>query len=284
MSRAACLGPESLKVLANRAVAPNHFVLEFESPRIAAAARPGQFVQILCSDSNDPLLPRPFSFLGTSKRSVSLLYHVVGKGTKLLSLLRAGERVRVTGPLGNGFSIPKKGTTVALVGGGVGIPPLAHLAAELRTLSGARKSTLRTGSGKPEVHAFLGARTKDYLLCRAEFKAAGALVHEATDDGSKGKKGFVTEILLEFLKKEKKKPVIYACGPTPMLKAVSAIAVRERIECEVAVEEPMACGFGACLGCAIEVVNGEGSTSTKHRFAMACVEGPVFRAADIVWQ
>ena len=260
-------------VLENKKIAPGHYVMTFKSPGISRAAKPGQFVQILCADSCDPLLPRPFSFLTVSANEFSVLYQVVGKGTDLLSKTKKGDSLRVVGPLGNGFSATtgaknKIQPAFLLVGGGVGIPPLYHLAQVLL------KS--KTASAK-NIHVFLGARNKSLLLCEKEFKKLGVSLHLATDDGSKGKKGFVTVLLEEFLAK-KISSAIYTCGPTPMLKAVSAVSQKFKTPCEVSVEVPMACGFGACLGCAIKIKNGN-----EHRFAVACCEGPVFQAGEILW-
>lgn len=241
-------------------VAPGHYVLSMRSPEIAKSARPGQFVQVLCGDSCDPLLPRPFSFLTATKSEFSFLYHVVGRGTQALSQLRKGESLWVVGPLGHGFAKTRK--KALLVGGGVGIPPLYHLAQSLKR--------------KKDAVVFLGARNRSLLLCESDFKRLGVEVRSSTDDGSKGHKGFVTSLLESFLKKVSAEDVqIFTCGPTPMLKAVSALANKYGVECEVSVEVPMACGFGACLGCAIKV---------GDRFAIACKEGPVFQGKDIRWE
>ncbi len=280
-------------VIANQKMtAPGHFILKLRNPLISSKARPGQFVQILCADTTDPLLPRPFSFLTAGAKDFSILYQVVGKGTELLSRKKKGDAVWAVGPLGNGFTLAgsKDLFRSLLVGGGVGIPPLVHLAEEL----------LKKKVKKENIHVFLGARNKSLLLCEKDFKKLGVYLHIATDDGSKGSKGFVTKILEEFISSDLK---IFTCGPTPMLKAVSAVAHKHKIPCEVSVEEPMACGFGACLGCAIKVKNqgdrrretGYKNTypvsrilspeypSSECRFAIACTEGPVFNSEDIVW-
>ena len=276
---------EICKILDNTQVAPGHYALKLDSARIAGLARPGQFVQVLCSSATDPLLPRPFSFLTATDKYFSLLYQTVGKGTRMLSGLKKGGSFCVVGPLGNGFTADirrradKIINTVYLVGGGVGIPPLYHLAEHF----------LKQGDLAAEnIHVMLGARNRAYLLCEREFKKLGVILSVATDDGSKGKKGFVTTLLEEALKKAN--PVrtrIFTCGPTPMLKAVSAGAKRNGVSCEVSVEVPMACGFGACLGCAIKITGkreeGRGER-VGFRYAMACCEGPVFQAKDILWE
>ncbi len=259
-------------ILENKKVAPGHYVLKMRAPGIARAARPGQFAQIICADSFDPLLPRPFSFLTADKKDISVLYQVVGKGTHLLSRIKKGETLGVIGPLGNGFGPGSSAEISILVGGGVGIPPLLHLA---------QQRVKKNKASRKGIHVFLGARHKSLLLCQKDFKRLGVTLHLATDDGSKGKKGFVTVLLEEFLKDtDTRLAKIYTCGPTPMLRAVSALASKFDVSCEVSVEVPMACGFGACLGCAIKVRG----TGQDHRFAIACCEGPVFEGSNILWE
>lgn len=273
---------EKTTVLENKKVAPGHYVLRLASAKIAGSAKPGQFVQVLCSDATDPLLPRPFSFLSATKKDFSILYHVVGKGTRLLSLAKTGESIWATGPFGNGFmqgirgkgkGVRGKETSFLLVGGGVGIPPLYHLSEVL---------VKEKFTSKNNIHVFLGARDQSLLLCQKEFEKLGVQLHLTTDNGSKGPKGFVTQILEDFLVSlpltPYRLPLIFTCGPTPMLRAVSAISQKYEAPCQVSVEEPMACGFGACIGCAIKV-----KSATGHRFAMACSEGPVFLAENIIW-
>jgi len=259
-----------VKVLSNRRISPGHYILEVASDSRMHAARPGQFVQILVDDANDPLLPRPFSFLDTGRRGFRILYQVVGNGTELLSTKKKGDTLMVTGPLGNGFQFERSSDAI-LVGGGVGIPPLYHMA---KTYVSSRN---RRASG---VSVFLGGRNKALLHCERDFKALGLKVLVATDNGSKGRRGFVTEIVEEYLRnrEDRREAVIYACGPTPMLKAVSQLSTRLGVRCQVSVEECMPCGFGACLGCAIRVRDHGG-----YRYAMSCTEGPVFDAKEILW-
>lgn len=266
---------ERSRVLDNKRVAPGHYVLQLDAPRISSAAAPGQFVQVMCADSTEPLLPRPFSFLDVKGRRLSFLYHVVGRGTSLLSKVRPGEELWLTGPLGRGFGTAPEEATAVLVGGGVGIPPLYHLATWLRKLPAAKR---------PEVRVLLGARNKSLLLCEKDFKKLGVTLECATDDGSRGKKGYVTALLEPLLGLRAPSTLrIYTCGPTPMLKAVSALALKYGAPCEVSVEVPMACGFGACLGCAIKVHDTRAG-GQAHRYAIACCEGPVFGAGELVWE
>ena len=274
---------ENCTVLDNQNVAPGHWVLKLRSKTIAKAARPGQFVQVLCTDGSlDPLLPRPFSFLSAEKDVFTLLHQVVGRGTEFLSKKKKGEKLLVLGPLGNGFTL-KTQKKIILVGGGVGIPPLVHLAETLL-----KDKTMR---GK-DVQVLLGARNKSFLLCQKDFKKLGISLSVATDDGTQGHRGYVTDLLTRSLQSSPPS-LIYTCGPTPMLKAVSALAGKYKVPCEVSVEVPMACGFGACLGCAIKVRSHVKESGPRvvsgapkvedFRFAIACTEGPVFKAADLLW-
>ena len=249
---------------------------------IGRAARPGAFVQILCADSSDPLLPRPFSFLTATRSDFSILYQVVGQGTRILAGLKKGDSLWVTGPFGRPFSHEVRRRpdrllhAAALVGGGVGIPPLYHLAQFL----------LKSASGvlRDNVRVFLGARHESLLLCEKDFRALGLVPSLSTNDGSKGAKGFVTRPLEEFLARSNSmRTRVYACGPTPMLAAVSALAQKYGAPCEVSVEVPMACGFGACLGCAIKVKESPGSSAGEYRYAVACCEGPVFEGREVLW-
>ena len=280
---------ETCEVLENKTVAPGHFVMKLRSKKIGKTALPGQFVQILCSgDSMDPLLPRPFSFLEASASDFSILYNVVGQGTGLMAKFKKGDKTHVLGPLGKGFTLRRKkedgrGKRL-LVGGGVGIPPLYHLAENLVRAKEVKKT---------DIHVFLGARNKSLLLCEKDFAKLGIKMYLATDDGTKGHKGFVTQILVKFLKSSishLSSSLIHCCGPIPMLKAVSLVASEFGVPNEASVEVPMACGFGACLGCAIKVRTDVGAglkpaptTAPNYRFAIACTEGPVFEGSKILW-
>ncbi len=281
---------ELCPILENKKVAPGHYVLKLKAASIAKKAQPGQFVQILCSqDSFDPLLPRPFSFLDVDKDVISILYHVVGKGTGILSHLDKGKSISILGPLGNGFTkkpetidhrqqTKDKKRKVMMVGGGVGIPPLYHLAKVL-----IREKIV----DKKDIEIYLGARNKSLLLCESDFKKLGVNLFVSTNDGSKGSKGFITQLLSKRLKSidYSLSSMVYTCGPTVMMKSVALISSEFSVPCQVSVEVPMACGFGACLGCAIKVRSSEsGVRSEDHRYAIACCEGPVFKGTEIVWE
>jgi dihydroorotate dehydrogenase electron transfer subunit len=215
--------------------------------------------------NRDPLLARPFGISSVlSKSSIEIIYRVVGRGTTLLTAAEPGQELGMLGPLGNGFPLPAKGIVPVLVGGGSGFPPLHFLAQRAGSLS----------------HFFIGARNKDCLPPAAvikSFKDVTQRVHVATEDGSSGVKATSTDLLNTFLSKTEKKShlVIYACGPHAMLAAVSGIAAEHSITCHVSMEERMACGLGACMGCSIPQKAGG--------YKRACKEGPVFDAGEIDW-
>ena len=242
-------------------VAPEHYLLTLSAPGIAREVRPGQFVMLRPSAGADPLLPRAFSVYNAEPQPgrISVLYRVVGRGTERLQLCAAGQPVQTWGPLGNRFSAPA-GRRVALVGGGVGVPPLVFLAASLR------------GSDL-DVTALIGASTSDFLIGVADLERAGAAVQTSTDDGSLGHHGYVTDLLARYL--DRGDAAIYACGPMPMLAAVDRL-VRERGRpAELALEAPMACGVGACLGCTVPRAGGG--------YARVCTDGPVFPSGAVGW-
>ena len=273
------LKPEELKIISNKKLCDKHYVLKLKSKTITKTALPGQFVQIMINEYHDPLLPRPFSFLDIQGESFEILYQVVGLGTKILANKTKGDKLKVLGPLGNGWAEPR-GYEYLLVGGGVGIPPIYHWAKE---------AVKKNKFNAKHISIFLGGRNKKYLHYEKQFKKLGLKIQVATDDGSKGKKGRVTDILKPQLKDNTQ--CIMACGPTPMLRAISDLADKWEIPCYVSVEEPMPCGFGACLGCAIKIkadsdpANRTTQTAQRnYRYAMSCTEGPVFKSKEIIWE
>ncbi len=249
------------KIITNRRLKANYWHLEFESGLIARSARPGQFVNIRVNDLLEPLLRRPLSIHGVKGARVKVIYEVLGKGTQALSQRKSGEFLDIIGPLGNGFDYPSaaksKGKYI-LVAGGMGVAPLLFLAEKLKTL-------------KPLV--LIGARAKELIICTPEFKALGAEIKLATDDGSAGFNGRVTQ-LLEIELKQTRAAVIFACGPHPMLKAAAQIAASSQLPAQLSLEAHMACGIGACLGCVV---------STKDGYKSVCKDGPVFSGQDLIW-
>ena len=245
------------------------FSLRLGTENIAAAASPGQFVSVYCHDSSR-LLPRPISICDADPQSgeLRLVYRTAGKGTAEFASLREGETVRLLGPLGNGFDPEKAaGKKVMLIGGGIGIPPLVYAAKKM--------------CGSASVQAVLGYRTggsRDALFLADEF--AEVMGHEAliaTEDGSSGTKGTVLDCIRE---NKVKADVIFACGPTPMLRALKAYAAENGITCYLSLEERMACGVGACLACMCRSAEEDEHFHVKRK--RVCADGPVFNADDIV--
>ena len=240
------------------------------APKIARQGLPGQFLNVKIEGNSELLLRRPFSIHRVSGQKVEILYEVLGKGTQELSGKKAGEYLDIIGPLGNGFDCCQLSAVSCqpiLVAGGMGVAPLIFLAEKL--------AQCKAKGAQPKISVLIGARGKGDILCEKEFKKLGCQVEIATDDGSRGFKGKVTGLLSDMLSTvDCGLSAIYACGPRPMLQEVSRISARRGIPAQVSLEEHMACGIGACLGCAV---------NTSEGFKRVCKEGPVFKAEDIIW-
>ena len=256
------------EVVSKTQVAAGHFQMGLLCPHIAQNAAPGQFIQVRVNRLYDPLLYRPLAVYRTRGDAFEILFKVVGKGTRLLAEKRVGDTLDIIGPLGTGFPMDDDFQLAMLVAGGMGIASLMALA------------EMMVGR---QIIALIGASTRDKIVGEKELLALGAEVRIATEDGSAGHRGMVSELLKEILLKERATTVtrrIFACGPTPMLKAVAQIAAQHKIPAHVSLEERMACGVGACLGCACEVVSPGG----KIQYKMVCVDGPIFDVQEIVWK
>ena len=232
--------------------------MSFISPEIASIALQGQFIHIRDPNRQDPFLRRPFSICSLDRKSgrVTIIYRVVGAGTKHMATMQEGQIIDAMGPLGNWFEL--KGENPLVIGGGIGIAPLVMLADEFKAKD-------------ISVAALLGSRNKGEMFW-PQFFPEGTDIHITTDDGSLGIKGFVTAALPELLENENYDQ-IYTCGPEPLMAAVAKAAKEHSIECQVSLERHMACGVGACLTCACEKTDG---TRVK-----ACTDGPVFDATEI---
>ncbi|HDP69517.1 MAG TPA: dihydroorotate dehydrogenase electron transfer subunit [Actinobacteria bacterium] len=251
------------KVLAKIEVAIDIYKLRLSCPKIAASVLPGQFVHVECGKDREFILRRPFSVhrrLGGN--AFEILFQVVGKGTRALAEIEKGDILDVIGPLGNGFEVSDTVKNTLLIAGGIGVAPLMFLAEKL----------------------FAGKIPFDVLIGCANCKKAVPFdlqniikdrVFFATDDGSLGFKGTVTELFLNHLKKNEKPDVIYTCGPKAMLKQVALIAEKHGIACFLSLEERMACGIGACLSCVCKTKSGQ---------KRVCVDGPIFDASEIIWE
>ncbi len=306
-----------------RRIEPDYFLQRFTSPPLAF--QPGQFVMVKPSGSLDPFLPRAYSILrvqsqmkgikGKEADVVEILYKVVGKGTTALSRLKPGDRVDLLGPLGNGYHVPTSLATVLLVAGGIGVPPVVALAERLASSQRGGHGRRTSDAGQRKLVAFVGGKTSTDILCLTDLRMAGAKLHVATEDGSLGHQGLVTDLLETYLRSAGNghRSAIYACGPHAMLRAVARIAEQVQIPCQVSLEADMACGFGACMACVIPVhssqtsasprpearpegsvepftVHGEeGSmhhepaTVNQRSWKLCCRDGPVFDAREIAW-
>ncbi len=256
--------PPAAEVVENKGMAGGCFLLSIRVEETFQKAVPGQFVMIRRPGIQAPLLGRPISIYGLYRAEgaviVDLLVQVVGRGTSLFSGLRPGDRVDLIGPLGKGFTMRPDRRRIVFVAGGIGVAPLTFLAD--------RYAALPT-PGDREITFYFGARTEEALVGVQRLREKNVNVSVSSDDGSCGYQGFVTDLVARDA--EKYPPLetaVYACGPPPMLKKLQALLKVHRLSCEVSVEERMACGIGACLGCAVRMKNGG--------YERVCVEGPVF--------
>ncbi|MEW5910346.1 MAG: dihydroorotate dehydrogenase electron transfer subunit [Thermodesulfobacteriota bacterium] len=262
---------ETTTIHYNAEVRPAYYRMGVKCGEAFQNASPGQFVMLAAGDGYDPLLPRPFSIhrvrMPEEKvEGVEILYKKVGRGTSRMSLLKRGDPIRILGPLGNGFHIPERPGRIFVVAGGIGVAPLFFLVEKLLT----------RGTDPNAVYVFIGGRTRDDILCFQEFNRMGVHVVIATDDGSAGDPCLVSQPV-EIAAEENPPDLIFSCGPKGMLDCVARMAERLDIACQVSIETDMACGIGACMGCA---VNG----SEKDRYFHVCTDGPVFDSRRLDWE
>lgn len=246
------------KVVSQEALTEDVFSMWIQADEIAKAAKPGQFISVYTKDASK-LLPRPISICEIDRANgrLRIVYRVVGAGTEEFSAYQAGDDITVMGSLGNGFPLDAKGKKAFLIGGGIGIPPMLELAKELDC----------------EKQMILGYR--DVLFLEKEFEAYGK-VYVATEDGSAGTQGNVIDaIRANALEAD----VMFACGPTPMLRALKAYALEHGIECWLSLEEKMACGIGACLACVCQSKEVDEHSQVHNK--RICKDGPVFLAQEV---
>lgn len=257
------------KVLRQRETSPSYWRLELQNAYIAENACAGQFVHLLPRAANlsDPLLRRAFSVLRTEDNCFEILYRVGGKGTQNMTQLAENDDVDVIAPLGKPFE--DEDISTVLVGGGVGVPPLAMLARQ-RFLAGHRAT----------MQVIVGARSQADVLCLDDFSQCEIEPQVVTEDGSLGRSGYVTHLLEELLEHNKSVRVVQACGPWPMLRAVAHLCAQYNVSCQVSMEENMPCGIGVCNGCVVKMSEGEDEYSLYRRI---CVDGPVIWAHEVDW-
>ncbi|MDO5423882.1 MAG: dihydroorotate dehydrogenase electron transfer subunit [Eubacteriales bacterium] len=251
---------ETARIIQRECIGDEIYSMWLETEEIARNAVPGQFISVYCRDGSR-LLPRPISIceIDERDRTLRLVYRAVGKGTEEFAELSEGEYLEILGPLGNGFPLDRcgEGKKAFLIGGGIGIPPLVELAKQL----------------KGEKQIILGYRDERFLDDELEYEGS---VYVATEDGSYGTKGNVLDAIRE---NGLTADVIYACGPTPMLRALKSYAEAEGIECWLSLEERMACGVGACLGCVCKSTEIDPHSQVHNK--RICKDGPVFRSTEV---
>lgn len=255
---------ENVTVLKQQCIGKDIYDMTIQTKHIAGHAKAGQFVSLYSNDASK-LLPRPISLCGIDAEAgtLRLVYRVTGEGTgtEEFSRLKAGDTIRVLGPLGNGFTV-EPGKKAFLIGGGIGIPPMLELAKNIKA------------AGTCEFVSVMGYRDAQTFLLD-EFKEQGDC-YVATEDGSVGAKGNVLDAMKEY---KLNADVIYACGPTPMLRALKAYAAEQGMTCYISMEERMACGIGACLACVCNSKEKDAHSNVKNK--RICKEGPVFLAEEV---
>jgi dihydroorotate dehydrogenase electron transfer subunit len=256
-------------VVSRRTLEGPYVLLTVQHPEVAQTARAGQFVMIKAGTSAEPPLRRPFSILTVdpSAGTFSLFLKTIGAGTRALAALAPGDLAQCLGPLGRPFTAPPPEEEAILVAGGYGIAPFHLFCEELGTTGG-------------RARVFYGGRTAFDLQLREPFARLGVPLVPATDDGTLGHHGRVTEAVDHYLDTRPGPVRLYACGPDPMLHAVARLAARRGLPAQVSLDPWMGCGVGTCLGCVVWM---QGAQEARPRYRCACTEGPVFDAREVVW-
>ncbi len=266
-----------------RMLATDTWAIRLHCPELAASILPGQFFMLRPADGTDPLLGRPFALFDTYEdefgepAGVEFGYIVVGKLTSLMTDWTGGEEVMLWGPLGNGFS-PAQCRHLMCVAGGIGQTPFLAVVRELLEGKKYGHSQRDLPVPRPEVSMAWGVRSAEFLAGLEDFDIAGLRMQIATDDGTHGHHGFVTELLQAALEGDNAPDCIYCCGPEPMMAAVAKICAAANVDCWLSLETPMACGFGACFSCVTRVRQPDGSWDYRR----VCVDGPVFPAGSLL--
>jgi len=283
----ACVAQRTVSVLVNEEIARETYRIRLADPDMARVIIPGQFLMIRGRGA-ETLLGRPFAIYDVARDAagtpyaLDVVYQVVGRGTAALASHRPGDQVTVWGPLGNGFG-PAPDGPVVFVGGGIGQTPFLALGKWWLGRESFGDSQLHEPAhmGRYATSATLlyGVRTAAMAAGVPDFERAGIPVELATDDGSKGHHGFVTQLLEQRLARGDRPAKVIGCGPPPMLAALSRLVERHGLDCDLSLENHMACGFGACFSCVAPIRQADGSTDLRR----VCVEGPIFPASTVVW-
>ncbi len=247
---------QDCKLVFSQKLTQTIYDFRLQNKELAAITKPGQFVQVLVPGKT---LRRPISVCDVEGDIIRLVFEVRGEGTEILSQTRTGDSINIIAPLGKGFELDKNKKTV-FIGGGIGVPPMLY-------------SAKQCGENAAVINGF---RNKSAIILSEDFEKAGCSLIITTDDGSFGIHGFVTQPLEEIIDSA---DMICACGPTPMLRNISKLAKEHNVPCQVSLEQRMACGIGACLGCAVAINDGNGGTVYKH----VCKDGPVFSGEEVAW-
>ena len=251
------------EVISHTSLGPDAALLRLRAPDLAGPARPGQFLMLRVAPGDDPLLARPFSYFCASDQDVWIMYQVVGRGTRLLRQARPGDRLAAWGPLGRGFDLAYR--RPLLVGGGMGLAPLAFASRDLAAAGAEPVLCWGLATAGPVTEVLRpGGLDKGPDLSHALL---------ATEDGSQGHKGLVTGLMADALVGC---DAVLACGPLPMLRAVAGLCAGRDLDCQVSLEAPMACGVGACLGCVLP--------RSQGGYMRVCQEGPVVAASEVGWE
>jgi dihydroorotate dehydrogenase electron transfer subunit len=279
-----CALQRRVQIIENVPLARDTYRLRFEAPEIARCFVPGQFLMLRMAGVNDPLLARPLALYDTVLDSsgvpiaLDVVYAALGKMTRRLAISRPGDEFEVWGPLGNGFP-PVATDHVIMVAGGIGQTPFLALGQEYLRLRSYGEPTREMPRAK-NVTLCYGVRSADLVACDDDFRSAGFDLRLASDDGSIGHHGLVTDLLSQVLDETRgQNRLVVTCGPEPMMKAVAEICRVAETRCIVSLETPMACGIGICFSCVAKVRQPDGSWDWKR----TCVEGPIFDAQKIVW-
>lgn len=249
-------------ILDNKKIAKDIYKMVIFAPEVVSLINaPGQFINLYPKEKHT-LLPRPISIceLDKKEQTITIVYAVVGDGTRQFSKMQKEEMVQISGPVGNGFTPLSKEANHVLVGGGIGVPPLLELAKNL----------------KGNITVILGFRQEAILV--KEFEKLGAKVYVATEDGSYGHKGNVIDILSQ---ENITGNMFYSCGPKPMLKALTYWCMEQNIPVQISLEERMGCGFGVCVGCVCKQKDKEQKQGWSHK--KVCTDGPVFMGSEVIW-
>ena len=278
-----CAARRTVAILENERIAKDTYRIRLDDPTMARAIRPGQFLMIRPAFGIDPLLARPFALYDVARdasgvpAAIDVVYLIIGRGTSALARLRPGDLVTTWGPLGNGFG-PSPGGSVVFVAGGIGQTPF--LALGRWWLGGGDFGEGPSSIMKADSATLLyGVRSADLAAGVADFEAAGISVELATDDGSAGHEGYVTDLLARRLERGERPSKVVGCGPPAMLAVLSKLVDRYDIPCDLSMENHMACGFGACFSCVAPIRQPDGSSDLRR----VCVEGPIFSSRDVVW-